>query len=193
MPISEADKRVGFKVADAFDDGEFDRVARFWTDDESAFVDIAKYDGSPGPGIVSYATLGLSASPLMDGATEAPFRLEICGAADEAYDRFPNMLASAAFAVLDGEFVFPDRILGGIVEGYYPDLEMKHLLFMTPFLWGDRLQSFDAAGRQVAFLQAVPISNAEMELALRTSVDEMTDLLVARGAEPTDLARASVV
>lgn len=193
MPISEADKRVGLKVAEAFDGGEFDRVARFWTDDESAYVDVAKYDGSPGPGIVAYSTLGLSAAPLMDGATEMPFRVELCGAADEGFDGFANMLASAGFAVLDGEFVYPDRILGGIVAGYYPDLEMKHLLLMTPFLWGERLRSFDAAGRQVAFLQAVPISDAELDLALRTSVDEMTDLLMARGAEPTDLGRASVV
>ncbi|MDN3241546.1 suppressor of fused domain protein [Glycomyces tritici] len=193
MAISEADQRVGFKVADAFDGGEFDRVARFWTEDESAFVDVAEYGGSPGPGIASYSTLGLSAAPLMDGDTQMPFGVEICGAADDGFDLFPNILASAAFQVLDGEFVYPDRILGGIVEGYYPDLEMKHLLFMSPFLWGDRLQSFDAAGRQVAFLQAVPISNAELELAMRTSVDEMTDLMMARGAEPTDLARASVV
>jgi antitoxin YqcF len=193
MPISEADKRVGLKVADAFDDGEFDRVARFWTEDESAFVDVAKYDGSPGPGIASYATLGLSAAPLMDGTTEMPFRVEICGAADDGYDGFANMLASVAFEVLDGGFVYPDRIIGGVVEGYYPDLEMKHLLLMSPFLWGERLRSFDAGGRQVAFLQAVPISNAELDLAMRTSVDEMTDLLMARGAEPTDLARASVV
>lgn len=193
MPISDAVKRVGLKVADAFGDGEYDRVARYWDDDRSTFIDIAKYDDSPAGGVTSYSTLGLSAAPLMDGSREMPFRLEICGAADEAYDRFPNMLATAAFEVLGGEFVYPDRILGGIVETYYPDLQMKHLLFMTPFLWDDRLESFDAGGRQVAWLQAVPISNAEMEFARTNSVDEMTDLLQARGVEPTDLSRASAI
>ncbi|WP_051393655.1 suppressor of fused domain protein [Glycomyces arizonensis] len=190
MPLSETDKRVGMKVADAFSPGEFARI--FEISDDRSVVDVAEYPGSPGPGIVSYSTLGLSASPLMDGATEMPFRLEICGAADSGYDRFPHVLATAAFEVLGGGFVYPDRILGGAVAAHYPDLEMKHLLFMTPFLWGEGLRTFDAGGRQVAWLQAVPISDGELDLALRTSVDRMTDLLQERGAEPTDLGRPSV-
>lgn len=193
MPISDAVQRVGSKVANAFGGGGFDRVATFWTNDESQSIDVAVCEDSPSPGIVSYSTLGLSEFPLKDHGTEVPLRVEICGAADKECEGFPNMIASAAFEVMDGEFVYPDRIFGGIVEGYYTDLEMKHLLFMTPFLWGKGLASFDAGGRQVAFLQAVPISNAELALARRTSVDELTDLLVARGAEPTDLNRASVV
>lgn len=184
---------MGRKVSDAFDDGEYDRVGRYWDDTRSSFVDIAKYAGSPAEGMSSYSTLGLSAYPLMDGTEEMPFRIEICGAADDGWNQFPHMLASAAFEVMGGEYLYPDRILGGIVESYYPDLAMKHLLFMSPFLWGDRLQSFDAGGRTVAWLQAFPISEAEMQYGRSNSVDALTDLLQQREVDPVDLSRPSAI
>jgi hypothetical protein len=45
MPISAAVRRIGLKVANAYSDGEYDRVGCYWNPDRSASIDIAKYNG----------------------------------------------------------------------------------------------------------------------------------------------------
>ncbi|GAB3992564.1 hypothetical protein GCM10029992_02020 [Glycomyces albus] len=129
----------------------------------------------------------------MQGDEEFSARLELCGAVDEEYDRFGEVIAAASARVLGGEFVFPDRAMQGLVAAVYPDSSVPHVVFMEPFLWDESLTDFNASGRRVLWLQAVPITEAELQFGLANSMDAMTDLLVERGVEPTDLSRTSSV
>lgn len=192
MSTSEALKQVAFKVADAFGGTSPSDVKRLYAPGGRDFSDVFRFDDYPVPGVSSYSTVGLSSHPLMDGSREFPGRVEFCGAARSSVSKFANILATAAFDVMDGEFVFPDRIFRDVVSMYVPDSEMKHLVFMTPYLWGSNLRQFDADGRTVAWLQAVPISDGELEYARRHQVRGLLDLMEEREVDVTDFDRAPV-
>jgi antitoxin YqcF len=162
----------------------------------SNIIDIARFDNSGGPGISSFTTIGLSAAPLMrDGEEFAEARLELCGAVDREYTWFGAVIAAASAKVLDGEWVYPGRAMPGLVAAASPGISTPHLLFVEPFLWNreNLAAPITSIGRKVLWLQAVPITEAELQYGLANNMDALTDLLQERGTEPTNLSRPSAI
>ena len=76
------------------------------------FIDIAHFEGDPGPGFDTFATLGVFYSPLMDGDRETGLRVKFIDACREAWPEF----AGASFGVIAGErYVHPGRMLPGLL------------------------------------------------------------------------------
>ncbi len=69
---------------------------------------------------------------------------------------------------------------------------MAHLLFVRPFLWDDRLKTIDVEARRVGWLQAVPISQAELETALARGVPALEAAFEHQQIDVFDIDRASV-
>lgn len=194
--VMEAARRIGevfgtmpqvlrFRAAvDADTDGE-----------EPDEVSIAVGDGCPGPGYASYATLDLSRFPTnVTTADGRPIRTELVTVGRADYRTFADVLAQCAFAIASGSFhVTPNTIVPGAVGEADPDRGTKHVLLVVPFIWPDLEILVDREEEVTTWLQAVPITDAELEFAARHGADELFARLEAAGADVSDIDRPSVV
>ena len=70
---------------------------------------------------------------------------------------------------------------------------MKHLFFTSPSLWQDNLETLDLETKKVAWLMAVPISEAERQYKEANGADALEDLFEEHQVDILDLTRKSVV
>jgi antitoxin YqcF len=110
-------------------------------------------------------------------------------------ETFGNIVMACAVNVASGQYsLTPGVIHPGTVELYEPDVTMKHMLFVTPFLWGeDTLAPLEDDEAVVLFLQGVPISDAEFEFAGEHGTDALEDKFVEAQIDVFDLNRPSAV
>ncbi|EME18317.1 suppressor of fused domain protein [Rhodococcus triatomae] len=158
-------------------------------------VAVAIGDGCPGPGYASYATLDLSRYPTNVTTEDGrPIRTELVtvGRADDRV--LADVLAQCAFALASGSFhVTPNTIVPNAVKEADPDRATKHVLLVVPFIWPDLEILVDREEDVTTWLQAVPITDAELELASGDGVDELFARLEAAGADVSNIDRESVV
>lgn len=168
-------------------------VAKYWDDHQASHVDILSSINRPFEGITSYSTIGLSDYDIGYTVKVQPLRVEIVGAHATEYDDFPNILATCAFTVINSkQSILPGEIFQGIVALYYPDSEMKHILFINPFLWKN-LKSIDLEKSKVAWLLAIPISQQEYLFALDSGVEALEDLFVQEDIDIFEIERKSIL
>jgi hypothetical protein len=157
-------------------------------------VDVLQCAESPDPELVSYATIGLSDTPLMFNGSVYPTRVELVGACGSEYDLFPNILSSAAFHMMRNAQLYPPgSLLRDYVPVYYPDTTVPHLYFTAPFTWEEKLQTLTLEQKQVAWLMAVPVSDGEAEYLEEHGDEELERLLEEKNAEYYNLHRPSCV
>jgi antitoxin YqcF len=102
----------------------------------------------------------------MHNDTEHAARCELVGACASTYGRLGNVISTHAINIMkDQEFAHAGRIFTGVVVMYYPSLQMRHVMFTEPFLWEEDLKTAYLSGKTVAWLLAVPVSDAELEYA----------------------------
>ncbi|MFC4604861.1 suppressor of fused domain protein [Rhodococcus kronopolitis] len=157
-------------------------------------VAIAVGDGCPGPGYASYSTLDMARFPTnvtTDDGAKIRTELVTVGRAD--YRPLADVLARCAFAVATGSFhVTPNAIIPNAVREVDPDVAMKHALLVPPFIWPDLEILVEDDDGVTTWLQAVPISDSELEFASGSGADALFRRLEAAGADVSDINRASV-
>lgn len=155
-------------------------------------VDIVYCQDRPEPGQTAYGTIGLSEIPLKLEGKVFPTRVELAGICNSSDKFFPNVLAAAAFHFIRSQdLCFPGLSLRDYVKEYFPDTTVPHLYFTAPFLWKE-LSSQKFPDRTVAWLLAVPISDAELEILAREGDDELEERLDKAGVDIADLHRPSL-
>jgi antitoxin YqcF len=190
--VSDENRQIAKYLRAAF--GGAPKVARYWDEANRSCVDVLTSEGQPQPGVSSFATIGLSDVPLMRDGREYPARVELVGACASATPGYGNMLATAAFCVINSQwFCGPGEVFPDVVSMYGASHTMKHLFFVPPFLWEDRLQTLTLPSKTVAWLLAVPISEAERLLAVEHGADRLEERFEAEQIDLYDLDRPSVV
>lgn len=173
--------------------GESRKIFQYKDADDQDEVDIFFDKNNPTIGITTCATIGMSEVDqgfrLPDGKD---LRVELIGACGE-YKFLPNILSTCAFNLRDHDYpCYPGAVHPHVVEEYYPDFEMKHILFVSPFLW-DNLDDIFCENKQITWLMAVPISEAEYVYLEENGSDALENLLEKKDIDVFDLERASVV
>ncbi|RZK33108.1 MAG: suppressor of fused domain protein [Hymenobacter sp.] len=192
MAVSSDNKVIAKTLATAF--GVKPTVAKYWDDAHEASIDLLKCANPVEVDAVSYGTIGLSDHPLLQDGQEFPVRIELVGAAYARFADFPNILSSAALYIQrTGWFCAPGAVLRNAVEAYAPDGPLKHLLFTAPMLWQDNLVTLSFETKKVAWLMAVPISEAEKAYKDQHGADALEDLFEEHQIDVLSLTRASVV
>lgn len=161
----------------------------------SSNVDIGSFSTTDYVGVVSYATFGLSdySVGLLDGDTEKEVRIELLNAAYARFEYAPNILATCAFNIINGQYtmrygvIYPD-----VISEYYPDSEMKHMLFSTPYLW-DNFGTLDYSDRKVTWLMGTPVSDEEFQYAAQYGSDVLMDKLEREHVDNLDIYRKSIL
>lgn len=191
MDISKTNKLIAKSAIQAFG-GQMSVFDYF--DDYNNHIDLLSSINQPCNGVTSYSTIGLYEYSIGYSIGQKPLRVEIVGACASEYEHFPNILAACAFHVINSKVsISPGIIFEGIVESYYPDIEVKHILFMPPFLWEDSLSTLDLDDKQIAWLLAVPISENENLFAKNNGAEALENLFEQEQIDIFDLERKSIL
>lgn len=183
-------KRLAIYLAGAL--GGSPNVETFWDKPRRSSIDILSAADIPQRGLTSYATIGLcdfTTGLMSDGL---PLRAELVMTLRSEDADAPAMLSTCAMDVINDQFVIRlGAIFQKVIELYRPELAMKDLFLVEPFIWPLEDQMF--ADKKVSWLSAVPISAAERNLARERGPDALDALLEAREAKVFDLERQSVI
>lgn len=193
MPdISNNNKTIAKTSAAVF--GGSPTVTCYWDEDKSNSIDLLSCNDRPQGGVVSYATIGLSDYALLKDGIDIGVRTEIVGACASSCTAFANIISTAAFCVINSKWycahgvVFPD-----IVSTYKCSSTMEHLFFVSPFLWEDEFKTLELDSKTVAWLMAIPISEAEYQIVESKGSDHLEDLFEEKQIDIFDINRPSVV
>ena len=125
--------------------------------------------------------------------TEFPVRLEIAGACASQADQFANVIAAAAFCIMQTNRLYrPGSVMHGYVREYFPSTSVPHLYFTAPFLWEDALKTLDCGSKSVSWLLVVPVSDAEARYLGQHGGDALESLFEKEQIDVFDLNRAAV-
>jgi hypothetical protein len=189
MTIHENDKMLARYLKSVL--GGVPAVSKYWDDDRRRNIDIFSVNDRPVSGVSTLSTLGLSGFDIGLVSGGAQLGVELVFPLAKAFESAANIVASIAFGVVNSEyFPKPDAIIPRIVELYYPKTNLPHILLTAPFLWNLETQEFEK--KKVAWLQMVPISDAERNFALRESVGALEDAFEAKQIDVFTLSRPSV-
>lgn len=191
MSVSNENKIIAKAAFDAF--GGKPSVTKYWDDKNESSIDILSCGGRPYNGVTSHSTIGLSSYSIGYTTDSTPLRIEIVGACASGYDCFRNILASCAFNIINTKFkCYPGAIFENIVKFYMHDSLMRHILFVSPFLWENRLKTLNFEDKKVAWLLAVPISEEEFKYAKDKGTDALEELFDEEQIDIFNLNRKSV-
>jgi len=190
-PVSEDNKAIARAVISAF--GGSPQIHRFWDESKIGSVDIVECPDRPEAGVSSFGTIGVSDTPNQAEPGGKDTRIELLGACSAPTSGFDNVLSMAAFSVINTRrFCAPGVIFPNIVAMYGLSQTMKHLMFVQPFLWDGALTTLELETKQVAWLLAVPISEAEYAMAKDQGSDALEEQFELQQIDLFDLNRPCV-
>jgi antitoxin YqcF len=192
MSISSENKIIAKSASLAF--GGKPSVSKYWDDNNASNIDILSTVNRPFDGVTSFSTIGLSDHSIeLTVELMKPLHVEIVGASATEYEPFPNVLATCAFCIINSKLsVSHGKVFRDIIKMYYPNSEMKHVLFVSPFLWED-LKTLEFPNKKVAWLLALPISENEYLFAQENGTDSLEELFEQREINIFDLERESIL
>jgi antitoxin YqcF len=190
MAVSVENKALAVYLRSIF--GGRPSVSKFWDANNRSSVDILTVRDSPHAGVSSYGTLGLSDFSIGLSSGEVCLGVELLLALRNEYQDAANILSTGAFAVINSKLkAKPGTVFPRVVELYAPQIEMKHVFLVPPFLWNLQTQEFST--KKVAWLLAVPISEKERNFVAENGSDALESLFEKRQIDIFDLDRKSIV
>ena len=146
------------------------------------------------PGLLAHATIGLSDYKLGEDKSGIALGTELVGACHEECDYFDRALAGTANFIMSQKLLCkPGTIFANVLDGFDASSQMKHFLFAVPSLWADSLYPLSFKAKTVLWLQAIPVSDSEMQFAQKHGSSELGEKLVNEKADLLDLARQPVI
>lgn len=167
------------------------KVFHYGDDDGTHDVFLISGSNFPCGGVTSYGTFGLSNQP--QDFHGKPVFVEILGACASATARFDNLITSCASeSMKNGTPAVYGAAMENILDQYELSETLHHVTFVAPFLW-EGFEPLDALGRQVHWLLALPISNAELDYLRANGIDALEDRFEAGQIDIYDIGRPSVI
>ncbi|MFP7474562.1 suppressor of fused domain protein [Niallia taxi] len=190
MIVSQENKVLARTALKAFEGKS--NVFKYWDENNISSVDILSCEDKNFEGILSYSTVGLSDFSIGYEDNRVPLRCELVGASE--FDCFANIIATCAFNIINSKFDCSfGTIYKDIVKMYLPESPMKHILFLSPFLWEDKLKTINFEKKQVAWLMAIPISEDEKIYADKNGIKALEALFYENQINVFNLERDSVI
>ncbi|GGN93752.1 antitoxin YqcF [Actinoplanes lobatus] len=166
----QANRALARDLADTV--GGTPTARRYYLDDaRTRHVDIAKFVDRPQPGVITYATLGLSDTPL-PRQVRPPLGVEVLGVCD-AKVAFHVVLAAIAGRVKTrSEHGEPGAVFPNVVPAQM-SATLRHAVLVPQFLWESAFGTRVVDYKTVAWLLAVPISDAERDFCAEHGPDAL--------------------
>lgn len=191
-PPSEANKKIAQDVRAVFGGQQF-KVINYLDKDEKSEIYVMHCTETPEQGLISYCTIGLSDYADDGYEVDPPLGVEIIAVSN--LPEFGEVVSTAAFCVINSGYkARPGGAFPGVVKMHHPDTTVPNLMFIEPYLWDEQAFTSRQVGEKtVAWLQAVPISDAETQYLLDHGADALNELFEQHDPDFIDLQRASVV
>ncbi|TZG00039.1 suppressor of fused domain protein (plasmid) [Chryseobacterium panacisoli] len=174
-----------------------EKIDRHWDELNINFIDIFECDDQIYPNIKIFGTIGVSDHPnrieMNDGNLKnIPIELLICGYKE--FDMLSDILTIAGFFITKkGWECQPGSVFMRIVDMYYEDSEMRHIIFVSPFLWQGKLKPLDLSTKTVHWLLCIPISDNELEYRMKNGASALEDIFQEKDIDIFDINRKSVI
>jgi len=155
-------------------------VFPYYDNDKTNSVDILSVDDPLDKNVTFYSTVGLSDFPNEiemkdDSMLNIPVELLMTGY--KKYDKIGNILSTTSFYISKNSWQCqPGTVFKDIVTDYY-NSEMKHIMFIRPFLWEDKLSDLQFGNKKIQCLLCVPISDKELQFKEKNGQDILEDIL----------------
>jgi antitoxin YqcF len=191
-PVSPKNKLIARQLALVF--GGTPRVGEYRNTTETLTVDILSCGDRPVDGVTSYSTIKLSDHPIPWGEREFSARLELAGLCVNTVTTFPNLLASAAFHIMQSDALYhPGTVIPDLVRRSQVSSTLPHLYLTAPFPWGDSLNRLNCGPKKVTWLLAMPISEPEYAFLREHGDLALERLLQKQDADFSNPDRPTVV
>jgi hypothetical protein len=191
-PISPENKLIARRLAQVF--GGTPQVGEYRNTTEKLTVDILSCRERPVADLTSYSTITLSDHPMPWGEQEFSVRLELAGVCVNTAESFPNLLASAAFHIMQSDAVYhPGTVIPDLARRMQVSATLPHLYLTAPFVWGGALNMLDCKTKKVTWLLAMPISDSERAFLRDHSDRAFERLLQEENTDFADPNRATIV
>jgi hypothetical protein len=192
MNIDKQKKSIAKHIIDVV--GGVAQISRYYDKKEIAFIDIVAIKDTPEEGVMFYSTLGVSDHSIGLLSDNLPLRVELIFTIDEKQELVENMLASSAFCIINSNYkCYPGAIFKDIITSYINNIDMKHVMFVQPFLWENDFREYKTDDRIIEWLLAVPISEREYLYAEEQGSEALEELFEKHQIDIFDLTRKSIL
>ena len=191
MSVTNENKIIAQTALNVF--GGNPKVFKYWDHEQRNSVDILSCADRPCEGVTSYSTIGLSEHSIGYKSDELPLRVEIVGACASDIKSYPNIIANCALLIIASNIkCYPGAIFKNAIDISNIKGGMKHVLFTTPFVWDKSLETINFQDKKVTWLNAVPISQSELEYAENEGIEALEELFEKHQIDIFNLNRQSV-
>lgn len=172
-------------------------VQRYWDEDNKNFVDLFKCTDPTNSSVIFHGTIGVSDHPneiAMKSGENKNVPVELLLAGYKKFDQLPNVLSTAAFYITKDKWKCQHgSVFMRMLEMYYPDLKMKHLMFTAPYLWEDKLKPLALESKTVHWLLGIPISDKELEYSKSNGSAALENVFEKNKVDIFDIDRGCVI
>lgn len=172
-------------------------IDRHYDKEKKNLIDIFTCDDPLYPRIKICGTIGVSDHPnkieMNDNSfKDIPIELLICGYTESKM--LSNILSTAGFYITNnGWECQPGSVFMRIIEIYFETSEMKHIMFISPFLWEDKLKPLKLETKTVHWLLCIPISDKELEYKIENGASALEDMFQEKDIDIFDINRKSAI
>lgn len=174
---------------------------RKYTDIKGNKVDIFQIKNIIEKGLNMFITVGVSESSISLEYDNLPLRAEFIGLSyklfseDSSKDsKIPNILMTCSSCIKNSNYkCYPGAIFLDVIETFYPNTDMKHILFTNLLPYMKELKALYLEDKIVSWLLAVPISEKEYLYSLDYGVEKLETLLEKKQVDIANLDRKSII
>lgn len=168
------------------------KVTAYYNDDETKTIDILTCTTDSAVKNISLSTIGLSEFDIDKEIDSKTLTVELAMYGRDSDDVYANILSSVAFVIQEGHECDFGMIINDVVSPYVKNTELQHVILMHPVFW-DKYSKLETVDEVVAWLLAVPITDAEKQYIRQYGIDEFDKLLFEKNVDVTDLCRISFI
>ncbi|CAD0225817.1 suppressor of fused domain protein [Chryseobacterium sp. JV274] len=172
-------------------------VDRHWDELNKNFIDILTCDDQLYSKIKFCGTIGVSDYPNKIEMKDSSFKnipIELLIGGYKEFELLSNILSTAGFYITkNGWECQPGSVFMRIIEMYYETSEMKHIMFVSPFLWADKLKSLELETKTVHWLMCIPISDRELDYRMENGGSALEDIFQENDIDIFDINRTSAI
>ena len=172
-------------------------IDRHYDENKKNFIDIFTCDDPLYRRIKTCGTVGLSDYPNKIKMNDNSFKnipIELLIAGYKDCNMLAHILSKSGFYIINKSWECqPGSVFMRIVEMYNETSEMKHIMFVSPFLWANKLEPLKLETKTVHWLLCIPISDKELEYRMENGASILEDLFQEKDIDLFDINRKSII
>ncbi|WP_077415943.1 suppressor of fused domain protein [Chryseobacterium sp. JV274] len=195
MPTSKENKKLANYITNIV--GINKTIDRHYDEGKKNFIDIFTCDDPLYTRIKIWGTIGLSDHPNKIEMNDNSFKdisIELLAVGYKGSNILADIVSTSAFYIINkGWECQPGKVFMRIVEMRYETSEMKHIMFVSPFLWAGKLEPLELETKTVHWLLSIPISDKELEYRMENGTSALANIFQEKDIDIFDINRKSAI